>query len=314
MATVLITGGTGMIGKALTTELLLKGHQVIILTRGEEKHAKTEQPGLKYAQWDTTKGTIEEGVIEKADTIIHLAGANISGKRWTRKRKQEIFDSRIETANLLVKYLQSSKHRVNTFITASAIGWYGTDSQIPNPRPFTEEMPAGKDFLAQTCFAWEKAAYAVSEKGIRVVSIRTGVVLSKEGGALEEFRKPLRFGFATVLGNGKQILSWIHLDDLVRIYIKAVEDPLMTGPYNAVAPSPVSNRTLVTTLAQTIRGKNYMSVHVPDFVLKLVLGELSVEVLKSSTVSADKIKSLGFIFQNPSIEAATLSLRPTKNS
>ena len=228
----------------------------------------------------------------------------MADKRWTNKRKNEIIESRTQSSALLVKALKENSNQVKAVISASAIGWYGADPVIPNPSPFTETDPSDHGFLGETCRQWEESIEPVGQLGKRLVKLRTGVVLSNEGGALVEFVKPLRFGLATILGNGKQIISWIHIDDLCRMYLQAVEDESIEGVYNAVAPKPVSNKELTIGLAKAVKNKFYIALHVPSPVLKLVLGEMSVEVLKSATVSAGKIRSARFNFIYPSIEAA----------
>ena len=193
-------------------------------------------------------------------------------------------------------------------MSASAIGWYGEDRfKEPNgekgTRPFVEPDPPALDFLGQTCVKWEESIEPVTSLGKRLVKLRTGIVLSKKGGALDKFRSPLKLGVATILGNGKQVASWIHIDDLTSLYISAIENESMRGVYNAVAPHPVTNKELVVTLAKSKR-RSFIPVHVPTFMLKLMLGEMSVEVLKSATVSAGKILHAGFEFKYPFIEQA----------
>ncbi len=300
MATILITGGTGLIGRALTRALLSRKHQVIILSRS--RHGQEEE-GIRYAHWDVDQQQVDMEAIAAADYIVHLAGAGVAGKRWTRKRKQEIVNSRVQSSRLLVKALQEKSNKVQAVVSASATGWYGPDPAIPNPKPFSEEDPPAPDFLGTTCQQWEQSIEPVAALGKRLVKLRTGIVLSSDGGALREFEKPIRLGVAAILGSGKQVVSWIHIDDLVRIYIAAIENGSMEGAYNAVAPGPVSNRDLIEELARLRKGKYFTSLHVPAFVLKIVLGEMSIEVLKSVTVSCRKLHKV-FTFQYPSIKAA----------
>ena len=296
-----------MIGKALTEALLEKNYKVIILSR----KVASQQPineNLLYAEWDIPNQIIDKAAIERADYIIHLAGAGIADKRWTKKRKQEIIVSRVKSGELLTKTLQEIPNKVKAVISASAIGWYGADPVIPNPKPFTEDDPADSSFLGETCKQWEESTEPVTQLGKRSVKLRTGIVLSKQGGALKEFEKPLRFGIAAILGNGRQVYSWIHIDDLVRLYITAIEDDNMRGAYNAVTPKPVSNKELTLQLARTKKGSFFIPVYIPSFALKIALGEMSIEVLKSATVSCDKIHYSGFTFLYPTIEAALKNL------
>jgi uncharacterized protein (TIGR01777 family) len=305
MATVLITGGTGLIGQALTKALLAKGDSVIILTRNTS--GKKLHDNVTYAEWNVAAQTIETGVLEQSDVIVHLAGANVAEGRWTEKRKQEIVASRVQSGALLVKALRENKNRVKTVVSASAIGWYGPDPQIPNPRPFVESDKAAGDFLGTTCVQWERSIEPVTGLGKRLVLLRVGIVLSNRGGAYAEFKKPLRLGVAPVLGSGRQVVSWIHIDDVVNLYMQAIENESWSGVYNAVAPRPVSNKTLMRTLA-TQHGGNHISAPVPAFALKVVVGEMSVEVLKSTTVSSGKVEQAGYTFSFPHIEGAVQDL------
>jgi len=305
MATVLITGGTGMIGQALTESLLKKRHNVIILTRNKEKLKPAND--IRYANWNIESGDIEKEVIERADYIIHLAGANVADERWTDKRKKEIIDSRIKSGALIVKALQGISNNVKAVISASAIGWYGADPQIPNPNPFTEKDPADDSFLGNTARQWEATIQPVQELAKRLVIYRIGIVLSNKGGAYAEFAKPLKFGAATILGNGKQIVSWIHIDDLVELFIYAIDNEKLHGAYNAVAPNPVSNKDLINTMKKA-KGGFHITAHVPEFILKIMLGEMSIEVLKSATVSSKKIEAAGYQFIFPTIGTALFNL------
>ncbi len=304
MATILITGGTGMIGKALTLELVKAKHDVIILTR-DKKRAKA-LPGVTYAEWDVNQQVIDEDAIRNADYIVHLAGAGVADQRWTDKRKKEIEISRVLSGGLLVKALKEIPNKVKAVIASSAIGWYGPDPVVPNPSPFKETDPHHDDFLGATCYKWEQSVSPLKEQK-RLVILRTGIVLSKEGGAYHEFIKPLKFKVAAILGDGKQVVSWIHIKDVVAIYNKALFDDQFAGIFNVVAPQPVDNKTLITAIAKSTN-QFYIPAPVPAFILKLMLGEMSVEVLKSATVSSGKLISEGFAFQFPDIVSAANDL------
>lgn len=300
MQTVLITGGTGMIGKALTTQFLEKGYKVIVLSRQDKK---SQRLNLSFAKWDVEKGEIDKDAIEQANIIVHLAGEGVADKRWTVKRKQAIVDSRVRSGNLLVKALSENKHQVNTLIAASAIGWYGPDTAASLENGFVETDPADDSYLGNTCKLWEESTAGISGMGIRIVRLRIGIVLNKRGGALAEFLKPAKFALATILGTGKQIVSWIHHQDLCKMMLFAIETQAIQGVYNAVAPNPVTNKKLVLTIAKN-KYPIYFPSFVPAFMLKLILGEMSIEVLKSANVSAQKIQAAGFVFDYPTIEEA----------
>jgi uncharacterized protein len=304
MATVLIAGGTGLIGTALTKALVQKTYEVVVLSRSKRP---SSEKNISYSVWDVANQTIDEQVVKNADYIIHVAGANVGEKRWTEKRKKEIVDSRVQTAYLIAKALRKIPNKVKAVISSSAIGYYGPDPQIPNPNPFVETDPPFNDFLATTVKQWEDAMQPVKELGKRLVFFRTGIVLSNEGGAYKEFKKPLKFGMASILGNGQQVISWIHIKDLVRLYIEAIENENWNGVYNAVAPNPVSNQQLVKEMAKQSTGL-HLTAKVPSAILKVVLGEMSIEVLKSTTVSSNKAQENGFPFLFPTIQEAIASL------
>lgn len=307
MQTVLLTGGTGLVGSALTERLLKKGFRVIVLTRKIPVTA-TVTEGLQYALWNVKEKKIDVAAVQQADHIIHLAGAGVVDKRWSAAYKKEILDSRTQSSALIIDTLKQNSNKVQTIVSASAIGWYGADTAASMEQGFTETAPADNSFLGDTCRLWEESVDAATAIGKRVVKLRTGIVLSNEGGALAEFKKPLRFGLATILGNGQQIVSWIHIDDLCRMFMEALQNPNLQGAYNAVAPAPVSNKTLTLELAKVVRNKFFIPVYVPSFVLKIMLGESSIEVLKSATVSCEKIKKAGFVFLYPTIEPALVEL------
>lgn len=299
MEKVLITGGTGLVGKALAQRLLSKGYAVCILSRS--KHS-TDNENLQYAIWDVEKGVIDKEAVINSDYIIHLAGAGVVEKKWTKKYKEEILNSRTDSSRLLADVINNNSNNIKSIVSASAIGWYGADK---GNAAFVETDPPSNDFLGTTCKLWEESIEQIKNKPVS--KLRCGIVLSKKGGALKEFLKPIHLGIAAILGSGKQVVSWIHIDDLCRMYIYAMENKL-SGSYNAVAPHPVTNRFMVIELAKKIKGKFYSTFNVPKFVLKIMMGERSIEVLKSTTVSCDKIKGANFNFSFPTLESALPSL------
>jgi uncharacterized protein (TIGR01777 family) len=325
MQTVLISGGTGLVGKALTKKLIKKGYRVIVLSRksgpgvmdpesnqeqgaigmgqwamGAENKEKQYEMGkgqklVEYALWDIKKKEIDLLALQEADYIIHLAGAGVMDKKWTAAYKKEIMDSRVESANLITGHLKMHPNKVKAVIAASAIGWYSPLASLSTGGAIETEKAAA-DFLGETCRLWEASMDPVIALGKRLVKLRIGIVLGIQGGALREFIKPLSFGIAAILGSGKQLVSWVHIDDLCRIFIAAIENENMHGVYNAVAPNPVTAKELTIALAKKINPKFYLPVHVPAFVLKLMLGGRSIEILKSSRISSKKIQDAGYTF------------------
>ena len=311
--TVLITGGSGLVGKILTKSLIEKGYKVIILTR--TTNDKTPSASVSYAAWDVKKQQIDLQALQSADYIIHLAGAGVVEKKWTDAYKKEIVESRTESSRLIYEALKNNTNKVKALVSASAIGWYGASPLQTSPDwgGFEENENANSSFLGQTCKLWEASIEPVESLGKRLVKLRTGIVLSNDGGALVEFKKPIKFGVAAILGNGKQIVSWIHVDDLCNLFIAGIENENLSGSYNAVVPNPVSNKTLTLSLAKALKAKFYLPINVPEFVLKIMMGQRSVEVLKSVTVSCKKILDTGFEFKFKTIETALKNLAATKD-
>ncbi len=285
---ILITGGSGLIGSHLTRKLKEKGYEPAVLSR--KKHSDTD---TKTYLWDPGKNEIEKEAIDKAGYIIHLAGANISDKRWTRKRKQKIVDSRVETAKLLFRKISESGTRPRAFISASAVNYYGT---LTSDTIFSEDDPPSDDFLGKTCKKWEQSALKFEESGIRTVIIRTGTVISPRGGAIKKMSVSVKLGLGSPVGNGNQYFPWIQIEDLCNIYIKAIEDSKMQGAYNAVAPDHITNRDVMKALANAYN-RPFWAPSVPPFVMKTLFGEMANILLKGSRISADKIKEAGYEFR-----------------
>jgi uncharacterized protein len=300
METVLITGGTGMVGGALAKMLLHKGYQVIILSRNIT--GKPQSGQLRYARWNVKKQEIDLDAVQAADHIIHLAGASVVAKKWTASYKKEIVSSRTESSRLIFDALAKNPNKVQTVVSASAAGWYGPDKD--DGKAFVETDPPYRDFLGETCKLWEESIEPVANLGKRLVKMRIGIVMSNEGGALAEFKKPLRFGIAAILGSGAQVISWIHIEDLCRMFVVAIENKEMHGVYNAVADVPVTNKTLTLSLAKAVKGNWYLPVHVPAFVIKTMLGDRSIEVMKSASISNRKILETGFETRFKTIDEA----------
>ncbi len=291
---ILITGASGLIGTKLIKNLLEKGHRVSVLSRQASNFR-----GVSTYNWDIDKQLIDLKAFEGVDTIIHLAGAGIADKRWTKQRKQEIVDSRIRSTQLLYHTIEAIKAPIKTFISASAVGFYGDrDDEILH-----EESESGTGFLADCCKQWEAAVDEGLKSGIRVVKLRIGIVLSKQGGALSELARPVSFFVGAPLGSGKQWMPWIHLTDLVSIFEKAIENSDYSGTFNACTPYPVTNYEFTKILAKKLF-RPVWPVNVPEFVLKTMLGEMSTVILNSTRTSPQKLMDLGFRFRYQGLDAA----------
>ena len=296
---VLISGGSGLIGIHLTGLLVAKGYQVSWLSRKEG----TER-NIKTYPWDYKSGKIDEAAVRQADYIIHLAGASVGDKRWTKEYKREILESRTRSTALLFDTIKRCNPHLKAFIGGSAVGIYGADR---GEEWLKEETSYGNDFLVQVVKAWESEQERFAEKGIRTVKIRTGIVLSKTGGVLERMAGPIKLRAGSALGSGKQYVPWIHIDDLCGIFLKAVEDNSMKGEFNAAAPNPVTNEQLTMEIANVL-DKKIILPNVPSFILKLVLGEFSSSVLGSERVSSDKIQKAGYQFKFEHVDSALKDL------
>jgi uncharacterized protein len=300
--TVLLAGGTGLVGDRLCQILLQNGYRVMILSR-----KKFNNGNIPIYEWDIDNGTIDENAILRADYVINLAGAGIADKGWTPERKKLIIESRTKSAALLLATFKKLNHFPKAYLSAAAIGFYGSRSD----EILDEESKKGKGFLSDSCIAWENAAQEVADTGVRTIIFRIGIVLSTKGGALAETIKPLRFGLASFFGNGKQYYSWIHIDDLCNIFLRGIEDETILGTYNAVAPNPVTNKEFTKILKYCYRRFSILAP-VPSFIMRLLLGEMADVVLGSSIVSSAKMEQEGFVFQYPELTPALTDLLDRK--
>lgn len=291
---VLIAGGSGFIGLKLAKLLTSKNFKVAILSRSQPKSSNYET-----FKWNIKKQFIEKEAFRNTDYIINLAGANIAGGRWTKKRKKEILESRVESTNLLLKYVQKEHTNLKAYIAVSATGYYGnkTTDQI-----FNETQDPGNDFLANVCYQWEQASLAFKKSGIRTVILRSGVVFDKDEGAFPKMTQSLKFGFISGVGSGKQYIPWIHVNDLLVLFLFCTQNDEMQGIYNAVAPSSITQDGLVSRIKSM--NKVLKLPNLPAFILKLFLGEMASILLYGSRVSANKLSSSGFRFKLDSIEDA----------
>lgn len=300
--TILITGATGLIGKELVRLLLEKGHTIHYLTTSRDKiEAESNYIGF---HWNPQLMVIDENCLFNVDVIIHLAGANIA-KRWTNAYKQEIIESRILSGELLFNLVKKTPNQVKQIISASGSAVY-PDSIA---KAYDESAIETEDsFLSNVVQKWEASVNTFQRLGIKVCKLRTGVVLSNKDGALPQMVKPVQMGFGSVMGSGKQIVSWVHIDDLVRLYVFAM-DKEWEGVYNAVSPNPVSNETLTKTIAKTLH-KSIWLPNTPEFVMRLILGEMRYLLFSSKNLSADKVRAGGFTFEFPDIRQALDDLYP----
>jgi len=297
---VLITGGTGMIGHRLTQMLQDKGYEVAHLSRSRSN----DQPVKTYV-WDIRKQEIEPEALQWANYVVHLAGAGVADKRWTKSRKEIILKSRTESTRLLHETITNlSEHQIKAFISASAIGIYGTDT---GSATLYESSPQGDDYLAGVVKKWEAGVDEIKRLNIRTAKLRIGVVLSTEGGALPRIVQPIRLGAGAPLGSGQQYISWVHQDDLCQLFVYALEHDNIEGVYNAVAPRPVTNEEL-TKRAAKILHKPLFLPNVPAFAIRLAFGEMASIVLGGNRVSSKKLEEEGFSFQHAHIDKALADL------
>lgn len=284
---ILITGATGLVGTSATTALVQAGHSVTGLRRG------TSGGGT----WDPGTGVIDTKSISGADAVIHLAGANIGEMRWTKPRKRLILESRVGPTAALAEFLATLESPPSALIVASAIGYYGNRGD----EWLDESSHRGQGFLADVVWQWEEATRPAIEKGIRVVNLRFGIILTPEGGALKRMLLPFKIGFGGPIGSGRQYWSWVSLEDVVGAIQHALSSPSLSGPVNVVAPSPVTNREFSKTLGHVLKRPAFLPL--PAFAARLALGKMADELLLySARVKPTKLQGTGFQFRDPSIE------------
>lgn len=298
MKNILIAGGSGLVGSRLSELFLEKGYSVSILSR--KKFSKGNITGYL---WNPSENYIEAEAIQHADSIINLAGEGIADKRWTKKRKTEIINSRVNSSETIFKALKQHNHHVKNIVCASAIGYYSKNKN----ELMTEQSKPGNDFLASTVQRWEASNRAFEKLNLRTVIFRFGIVLSLNGGALLEMYKPLKFGIAAYFGRGNQYYSWIHIDDLCNMIMYAVENENINGLYNAVSPQPETNKNFMKILSGTREGFS-IPVPVPRFAIKAILGERASIVVDGLKVLSRKIQNAGFAFTYPDLTNALNNL------
>ena len=298
MAIFTITGATGSVGRAIVKQLLDAGHQVRVLTTRDQ----LDWPGVTAYSWNPSKGEIDLAALEGTDHLIHLAGATVS-KRWTASYKQEINDSRVYTTQALINALGRIKNGPSSCVSASAIGYYGSDAQ----RLMKETDPAADDFLAAVTSTWEHYTQKLGSQGCRSVQLRIGIVLDKGAGVLGQLVPLAKRFVASPLGNGRQWTSWIHVEDLARMFIYAATKEIPSGPYNAVTSHPLTNKDLTKAICRALH-RPMLLPPVPGFVLKLVLGEMATLALMSQKVSNQKVIAAGFQFKHENIDEALSDL------
>lgn len=295
---IIITGGTGLIGRALTADLVQAKHEVIILSRNPERQRSQALSGARLEKWDGRSAAGWGKLVAEADAIVNLAGASIAEGRWTKQRKAEILESRLLAGQAVVEAVRAAARKPGVVIQASAIGYYGPrgDEEI------TEEFGPGHDFPAQVSVQWEHVVAPVQDLGVRLAIIRTGLVLSLEGGALPQLVRPFKMMAGGPMGSGEQWYSWIHLTDEVRAIRFLLENPAMTGAFNLTAPAPVINRIFANTLGNVLERPSLLPA--PAIALKLALGEMSTIILDGQRVIPARLLEAGFRFRFSTLEHA----------
>lgn len=291
--TVLITGANGMLAQQLAKQLA-DNYSIRFLTR------KVTQKN-EYL-WNLENKYIDPKALMDVNYIVHLAGASLADKRWSDKRKRVILSSRIDSAQLILDELQEHKISIDAFISASAIGYYGT---LTTDTIFKEDCPKGSDFLSDVCHQWENQAHLFQSKKAakRVSIVRIGIILSKDGGALKKIVQPIRYGFGSAIGKGHQYMPWIHIQDLCGIIQFLVANESINGTFNAVSPEHTTNIELTKEVGKTL-GRKILLPNIPSFIFQVIFGEMSILLLEGSRVSSDKITKMGYDFKYKKLSQA----------
>lgn len=301
MRKVLITGASGLVGQALSKHLIANGYSVNALVR---RQVAQPIPNVRYYLWDTENGTIDKEALQEVDTIVHLAGQGIAALPWSYRVKTAIVLSRTKSITLIYDTIKKENiSSVQHVISASGTGYYNDRGN----ELMTESKPASLDFLGMACTAWENAVRKGENLGCRVVLLRTGIVLDREGGALPKLASPAKLGLSVVLGSGLQWTPWIHIADIVAMYAYAIEHTELSGAYNAVAPQLVRNEQLTRAIARHLHKPHWLP-NVPACLIKALLGQMSQIILSSTKASAQKIIRTGFQFSYPNIDEALRDL------
>lgn len=299
MEKILIAGGSGLIGKKIIELLDKKKYSIYVLSRSARKNTDY----IQYYQWDLDKKEIDTAALD-VDHIINLAGAGIADKRWSDSRKNLLISSRVESALLLKKGIKESGFRPKSYISASAIGYYGDSGDLV----MTEEnQPVDQGFLSKCTVAWEDAAKELENEVNRIAIIRIGIVLSKDGGAFQKMLMPFKVGLASYFGDGSMNMSWVHIHDIANLFVYAIQNESIQGIYNGTAPNVVTNKTLIKSIKKNRSGFSILN-SVPSLVLRTAMGEMADVVLTSNLVSSSKIADAGFDFKFSSIDPAITNL------
>ncbi len=299
---VIIAGGTGLIGRALAADLVQDGHHVIVLSRTPERYTGRLPAGVQVERWDARRAEGWAHLADGADAIVNLAGENIAAGRWTPERKRRIRESRLNAGRAVVEAVQAASNRPRVVVQASAVGYYGPcgDEEV------TENHPPGSDFLARVCVEWEASTAPVEELGVRRPILRTGIVLSTEGGALPRMLPPFKLGLGGRLGSGRQWFPWIHIRDEVRAIRFLVEREDASGPYNLTAPNPVTNAEFTRALGRVLGRPALLPV--PALALKVLFGEMATVLLDGQRAVPRRLLEAGFSFEFTDVEAALRDL------